>query len=278
MKKYIIATVAVLVVLVAGALTYKVSAEKNNGIAAVVNGEQITVAEIQEAYEQNPQIKTQVSFEDFYNHAIDVMVNSKLALQEATKANIQATPEYQKQLAELKDEVARQVYLEQKVNEKVTDADIQKVYDDYIAKFVGENEVKAKHILVDSEDLAKEIISKLDNGEKFEDLARQYSKDQPDLGYFTANAMVPEFSEAAFKMHKGTYSKEPVKTEFGYHIILIEDVRTTEPLPLENLKDQIKASLGQQAVAQIIKEMNDNAQITKYDLNGKKMENKEEEK
>ncbi|MBR1825138.1 MAG: peptidylprolyl isomerase [Alphaproteobacteria bacterium] len=278
MKKYIIATTAVLVVLAAGALTYKVSAEKNNGIAAIVNGEQITVADIEEAYNQNPQIKMQVPFEEFYNHAIDVMVNSKLALQAATAANIQATPEYQKQLAELQDEVARQVYLEQKVNEKVTDADIQKVYDEYVSKFEGEKEVKAKHILVDTEDLAKEIISKLDNGEAFEDLARQYSKDQPDLGYFTANAMVPEFSEAAFKLEKGAYSKEPVKTEFGYHIILVEDTRTTEPLPLENLKEQIKATLGQQAVVEIIKEMNDSAQIEKYDLQGKKIENKTAEK
>lgn len=274
MKKYIIAMTAIIVVLVAGALTYKVYAEKNNGIAAVVNGEQITVADIMEAYNQNPQIKAQVPFEEFYNHALDVMVNSKLALQAATKENIQATPEYQKQLAELQDEVARQVYLEKKVNERLTDEAIQKEYETYVEKFEGEPEVKAKHILVDTEDLAKEIISKLDNGEKFEDLARQYSKDQPELGYFTAKMMVPEFSEAAFNMKKGTYSKTPVKTEFGYHVILVEDARTTEPLPFEGIKDQFKAILGQQAVMEIIKEMNDNAQIEKYDLKGKKIETK----
>ena len=277
-KKYIFAATAAIVVLVAGAVTYKVYAEKNNGIAAVVNGEQITVADIEEAYNQNPQIKSQVSFEEFYNHALDVMVNSKLALQAATKANIQATPEYQKQLAELQDEVARQVYLEQKVNEKITDADIQKVYDEYVANFEGEKEAKAKHILVDTEDLAKEIITKLDKGENFEDLARQYSKDQPDLGYFTAKMMVPEFSDAAFAMEKGTYSKQPVKTEFGYHVIFVEDFRDAEPLPLENLKEQIKVSLGQQAVLDIIKEMNDAAQIEKYDLKGNKIENKTENK
>jgi len=271
-KKYIFSTTAALVVLIAGALTYKVYAQKNNGIAAVVNGEQITVAEIEEAYNQNPQIKAQVPFEEFYNHALDVMINSKLALQAANKDNIQATPEYQKQLAEVQNEVARQIYMEKQVNEKVTDADIQKVYDEYVSKFEGEKEVKAQHILVDTEDLAKEIIAKLDNGEKFIDLARQYSKDQPDLGYFTANAMVPEFSAAAFKMEKGTYSKEPVKTEFGYHVILVEDIRDSKPLPLENIREQIKMSLGQQAVAEIIKEMHDNAQIEEYDLNGKKIE------
>ena len=274
-KKYIIATTAALVVLIAGAFTYKVYAEKNEGIAAIVNNEKITVAEIKEAYEQNPQIKAQVPFEEFYEHAIDVMVNSKLALQAATAANVQESEEYKKQLEELKDEVARQVYLEQKVKSKITDEEIKKVYDEYVDKFESEKEVKAKHILVETEELAKEIIAKLDSGEeKFEDLARKYSKDQPDLGYFTANVMVPEFSKAAFAMEKGSHSAKPVKTEFGYHVILVEDVRDTKPLPLENIQEQIRMNLGQQAVSEVIKELNDNAQIEKFGLDGKKIKNK----
>lgn len=271
-KKYIIATSAALVVLIAGAFTYKVYADKNDGIAAIVNNEKITVAEIKNAYEQNPQIKAQVPFEEFYDHAIDVMVNSKLALQAATAANVQESEEYKKQLEELKDEVARQVYLEQRVKSKITDEEIKKVYDEYVAKFESEKEVKAKHILVDTEELAAEIIAKLDSGEeKFEDLARKYSKDNPDLGYFTANVMVPEFSEAAFAMEKGSHSAKPVKTEFGYHVILVEDVRDTQPLPLESVQEQIKMNLGQQAVAEVIKELNENAQIEKFDLKGKKI-------
>ena len=100
-KKYVFATTAAVVVLLAGAFTYKVYAERNNGVAAVVNGEQITVAEIKEAYNENPQVKSQVSFEEFYDRALEVMINSKLALQAATAANIQASAEYQKELASL---------------------------------------------------------------------------------------------------------------------------------------------------------------------------------
>lgn len=272
-KKYIFAASAALVVLIAGAVTYKVSAEKNNGIAAVVNGEQITVAEVKEAYEQNPQLKAQVKFEDFYNHALDVMVNSKLALQAATAANIQASPEYQKQLAEIQSELARQVYLEQQVNARVTDEEVKKIYDDYVANFKSEKEIKAKHILVDTQDLAQEIIAKLEKKEaSFNDLALQYSKDQPDLGYFTAEAMVPEFSAAAFALEKGAFSKEPVKTQFGYHVILVEDVRDSKPLAFEDVEPQIRNNLSQQAVAQIVQDLNDNAQVEKYDLKGKKIE------
>ncbi len=271
-KKYIFATTAAVVVLLAGAFTYKVYAEKNNGVAAVVNGEQITVADIKEAYEQTPQIKNQVSFEEFYNRALEVMINSKLALQAATAANVQSSQEYQKELATMQDDLARKVYIDQQLAAKVTDAEIKKVYDEYVANFKSEKEIKAKHILVDSEDLAKEIIEKLNKkSAKFDDLAKQYSKDQADLGYFTAEAMVPEFSDAAFAMKKGTFSQKPVKTEFGYHVILVEDVRDSKPLPFENVAEQIKGTLSQQAVAQVVEDLHKNAQIEKFDLNGKKM-------
>lgn len=274
-KKYILAATAVVVVLVAGAFTYKVYAEKNNGVAAVVNGEKITIAEMKEAYEQNPQIKAQASFEEFYAQALDIMVNSKLALQAATKANIQATPEYQKQLADIQDEVARQVYLEKQVEAKVTDAKIKEVYDEYLANFKPEKEVKAKHILVEEEGLAKDIIAQLDAKKaSFDDLAKKHSKDQADLGYFTAEVMVPEFSQAAMAMEPNTYSKEPVKTQFGYHVILVEDVRETKPQPLEAIESQIKMTLSQKAVAEVVKELNDNAKIEKFDLEGKKIESK----
>ena len=250
--------------------------KKNNGVAAVVNGEQITVADIKEAYEQTPQIKNQVSFEEFYNRALEVMINSKLALQAATAANVQASQEYQKELAAMQDDLARKVYIDQQLATKVTDAEIKKVYDEYVANFKSEKEIKAKHILVDSEDLAKEIIEKLNKkSAKFDDLAKQYSKDQADLGYFTAEAMVPEFSDAAFAMKKGTFSQKPVKTEFGYHVILVEDVRDSKPLPFENVAEQIKGTLSQQAVAQVVADLHKNAQIEKFDLNGKKITEEE---
>ena len=214
-----------------------------------------------------------VKFEDFYGHAVDVMVNSKLALQAATKANVQATPEYQEQLANLQDELARQVYIEQQVEARVTPEDVKKVYDEYLQSFKGQKEIKAKHILVEDEALAKDIIKQLDNkSATFVDLALKYSKDQPDLPYFTAEMMVPEFSEAAFAMEKGTYSKEPVKTEFGYHVILIEDVRETKPLEFAEVEPQIKANLSQQVVEQIVQELNTNAEVEKFDLEGKKIE------
>lgn len=270
-KKYLLATSAIVVVLLAGAATYKVWAEKNNGIAAVVNGEQITVAEIKETYDENPQIKAQVPFDEFYSRALDVIVNGKLALQAATKANVQASAEYQKELAQMQEDLARKVYIDQQVEARVTDEEVKKFYDEYVKNFKSVKEIKAKHILVDTEDLAKEIIAKLDKKAKFDDLAREYSKDQPDLGYFTEEMMVPEFSSVAFAMEKGTYSKEPVKTEFGYHIIYVEDIRDTKPLELSAIEPQIKSNLAQKAVDDVIADLHENAQIEKFDIEGNKI-------
>ena len=270
-KKYLLATSAIVVVLLAGAATYKVWAEKNNGIAAVVNGEQITVAEIKEAYDENPQIKAQVPFDEFYSRALDVIVNGKLALQAATKANVQASAEYQKELAQMQEDLARKVYIDQQVEARVTDEEVKKFYDEYVKNFKSVKEIKAKHILVDTEDLAKEIIAKLDKKAKFDDLAREYSKDQPDLGYFTEEMMVPEFSSVAFAMEKGTYSKEPVKTEFGYHVIYVEDIRDTKPLELSAIEPQIKSNLAQKAVDDVIADLHENAQIEKFDIEGNKI-------
>ena len=129
--------------------------------------------------------------------------------------------------------------------------------------------------MVEEEGLAKDIIAQLDAKKaSFDDLAKKHSKDQADLGYFTAEVMVPEFSQAAMAMEPNTYSKEPVKTQFGYHVILVEDVRETKPQPLEAIENQIKMSLSQKAVAEVVKELNDNAKIEKFDLEGKKIESK----
>lgn len=273
-KKYLFATTAAVVVLVAGAFTYKVCAEKNDGVAAIVNGEKITVAEIQKAYNENPQLK-QVPFEEFYSHAVDVMVNSKLALQAANKENIKQSPEFAEQLKAMEDDLARQMYLDKRVEQSVTDEEVQKIYNEYVAKFEPQKEVKAKHILVDTEEQAKEVIAKLEAKEaSFDDLARQYSKDNPNLGFFTAEMMVPEFSDAAFKMKKGTFSSTPVKTEFGYHVIFVEDFRDTKPLDLAEVEPQIKAGLAQEAIGKIVEDLNKNADVQKFDLKGKKIEAK----
>lgn len=268
---FTVSAVAIVVVAVASFVSFKVynaNAENDKGVAAKVNGEVIYVNDLKQSYADHPQIKDKVAFDEFYAKTLDVFINSKLVYQAAQAAKIEETPEYQRQLVTAKEDLARKLYLEKQVEEKVTDAAVKELYDEYKSKFESQKEIKAKHILVDSEAKANEVISKLKSGGDFVKLAGEYSKDQVDLGYFTENMMVPSFSEAAFKMNKGEYSKKPVKTEFGYHVILVEDVRASQPLSLKEIEPQLKNMVTQKVIAQIFEELRNNAKVEKFTLEG----------
>ena len=141
--------------------TANANAEGKDGVAAVVNGEKITVAQIREAYKANPQLEGRVSFEEFYNKALDGFISGKIVYQQAQKAKIEDTPEYKSQLKLAKEELARKIYMEKLVDKKVTDSEINKLYDEYKETFKSEKEMKAKQILFDNEKSATEVIAKL---------------------------------------------------------------------------------------------------------------------
>jgi len=136
----------------------------------------------------------------------------------------------------------------------VTDAEIQTAYDDFKKQASG-TEYRARHILVESEDQAKALIKQLNGGAKFEDLAKKNSKDPGsgenggDLDFAGPNAYVPEFSQAMVKLKKGEFTQEPVKTQFGWHIIKLEDTREAQFPALADVKPQIKQRLLQQKLA-----------------------------
>ena len=246
-------------------------AEGKDGLAAEVNGIKITVAEVKKAYETNPKINSSVPFDEFYPKALEFFVKGKVISQAAANAKISETQEYKDQLEIAKEELARKLYLEQQLKDKVNDAAVQKVYSDYVAKFKGQKEVKARHILVDDEKVAEDIIAQLKKGAKFDELAKKYSKDEADLGYFTKNMMVPEFGEAAFSMKKGQYSDKPVKTKFGYHVIIVDDIRDAKPQQLDEVRPQIEGMLTQQALADAVDTLEKSAKVTKYNLDGSEL-------
>ena len=248
-----------------------VFAEGKNGVAAVVNGEKITVKEMRQGYNDNTPIKERVSFDDFYTKALDVYVNGKLLYQAAEEADVMDSDQYDRLVQNAKEEIARKLYLEQKKKKKVNDKAVDKVYKEYKDTFKGEKEVKAKHILVDSESKAKDVIAQLKKGKDFDDLAKKYSKEPAELGYFTKRMMVPEFGEAAFALKKGKFSQTPVKTQYGYHVILVEDIRDAQPRPLKEVKPQLEGLLTQQAIGEVFADLYKQAEITKYDLKGKEI-------
>jgi len=186
-------------------------------------------------------------------------------------SNVEDDKDYQMQLKSLKEELARKIYLEKQVDKLVDDKAVEKLYKDYKASFKGEKEVKAKHILVKNEATAKEVINKLNRKGNFDKLAKEYSKEPAELGYFTKDLMVPEFAEAAFDLKKGEYTKSPVKTQFGYHVILVEDIRDAKPQPFDEVKPQLKSMLSQKAMADVIKGLQQRAKVVKYDMAGNEL-------
>ncbi len=185
----------------------------------------------------------------------DKVVTDEILSQEAERRGLAGSPEFKQQM-----DLARQSILisllSNDVDKKTTisDADIQKEYDKFKAQSSG-TEYRVQHVLVEKEDEAKSIIAQLKAGAKFEDLAKKFSKDPGsaekggDLDFAGPNAYVPEFSQAMVKLKKGEYTQEPVKTQFGYHVIKMEDTREAQFPPLAEVKPQIQQRLAQERAA-----------------------------
>ena len=148
----------------------------------------------------------------------------------------------------------------------VTDAEVQAEYDKFVAANAGK-EYKARHILVEKEDEAKAIIASLKKGAKFEDIAKKQSKDPGsganggDLDWTNPAGLVPEFSQAMIKLKKGETTQAPVKSEFGWHVIRLDDVRDAKAPPLEQVKPQIQQELERRKIVELQKELRSKAKI-----------------
>jgi peptidyl-prolyl cis-trans isomerase C len=146
---------------------------------------------------------------------------------------------------------------------------MRKVYDEAVGQMSKEPEVRARHILVESEDEAKAVLAELKKGADFAELAKTKSKDPGsadggDLGYFTKDQMVPEFSEVAFKMDKGALS-DPVKSQFGWHIIKVEDKRAKPAPEFEKVKDQVETYVVRKAQAELVTKLREQAKVERLD-------------
>jgi peptidyl-prolyl cis-trans isomerase C len=191
--------------------------------------------------------------------ALSALLDIKLMAQQAENAGLGKDKQFERRLGFLKDRALHNDYFKIKVVDGITDAAVKARYDKEVAATPPEQEAKARHILVDSEEQAKAVIEELNAGKDFVELAKEKSTGPSgpqggDLGYFTRGRMVPEFEEAAFALEPGDYTKEPVKTQFGWHIIKVEDKRDTPPPSFEQVADQIRRVLLQEQYLALIQE------------------------
>jgi peptidyl-prolyl cis-trans isomerase C len=233
-----------------------------SGNIAVVNGHPIKTAELELVIRQINQKDTP----ELRAALRDKLIEFEVLMQEAKKRKITEREDVKFNA----ENAARNVVIgsllrEELEKNKITDDQLKAEYEVQKAK-AGEKEYKAHHILVDSEDQAKAIIAKLDKGEKFEDLAKG-TKDAGsaanggELDWAPAGAYVKEFSDAMVKLEKGKYTETPVKSQFGYHVIRLDDVRAMQPPPFEQVKQRLADSMQQQQVKEFVESLKKKAVI-----------------
>ncbi len=226
---------------------------------AVVNGKPIPSSRA-DAFVKQAAAQGQADTPELRKFIKDQLIEREVLVQEADKRGLSKSSEFKDQLEMMRQNLlARQLVQEYMSSNKVTDADIKAKYDQYVKSNSGK-EYNARHILVEKEDQAKAIIAKLKGGAKFEDLAKE-SKDPGSaanggaLDWAAPSAYVKEFGDAMAALQKGKFTETPVKTQFGYHVIRLDDVREAKLPALEEVKPQIEQGLKQEKLQAFIEDL-----------------------
>jgi peptidyl-prolyl cis-trans isomerase C len=264
----------------AGALTLSVSAiadeKKDDPVVATVNGVEIYYSQVQQAQRAMGGQAMAVPLEMIQSMLINTIADRTIVAEQARKDGFDKNEEFKKRMADIEQQVLARDFIADYAEKQITDKRVEEAYQAMIKDFEPQKEVRARHILVEDEAAAKDVIKELEGGADFVELAKTKSTGPSgpqggDLGFFSAGAMVPEFEKAAFALKAGEFSKEPVKTQFGYHVIKLEEERKTQPPKLEDVKDQIEGEIGNEAVSKYIEGLRKDAKIVLFDKDGKEI-------
>jgi peptidyl-prolyl cis-trans isomerase C len=244
-------------------------AAEDDPVVARVNGVDIHQSDLAFAEEEigsnMPTIPPEQKRDYLINYLVDVIVLS----QAAEKQNFADRPDVKRRLAFDRNRLLMESVLQDAGKAALNEEAEHKVYEEAVKQVKNEEEVHARHILVPTEDEAKAILAQLKGGADFATLAKEKSKDPGaaeggDLGYFTKEQMVPEFADVAFKLNKGQLS-DPVKTQFGWHIIKVEDKRTKPTPTFDQVKPQIENYVAHRAQAELVENLRKSASVERLD-------------
>jgi len=239
-------------------------------------------SEVEQVATSLPEQMRQVPMEQIYPMLLDRVIDFKLLEVEAEKQNIGDDPEVQPALAQARANVLRDAMLRKTVDASSTDEALKARFEEMKAdENFSYEEVHARHILLASEDEAKAVITDLEGGADFVELAKEKSTGPSgpqggDLGYFKKGQMVPEFGDAAFGMEIGSTSPDPIKTQFGFHVIKVEDKRKVSPT-FEETEPQIRQEVARDIVTALVEDLREGAEIERFNIDGTPMVAKEGE-
>ncbi len=251
------------------AASLPVRAEDANPVLAKVNGAEIRQSDVALAEEELGQSLAQMDPATKKDNVLAFLIDMKIVAKAAEDKKIENSEEFKKKLAFTRSRILMDSLLASEGKAATTDEAMKKVYEEAAKQISGEQEVHARHILVETEDEAKAIKAELAKGADFAELAKKKSKDPGasdggDLGFFTKEQMVPEFSTVAFALEPGKIS-DPVKSQFGWHIIKVEEKRNRKAPDFDQVKSQIETYVTRKAQADYVAKLREAAKVERLD-------------
>lgn len=265
-----------------GASTAENKPVEPSHVMAVVDGKDVTAGDLDAMANDIDPGLARLPDQQRRLTVLKIYVDMKAFSDAAVKDGLDKTPEYEKRMAVMRENVLQQLYFKSSIVDKITDADIKARYDKEISALPKEQEVHARHILVKTKEEAEAIIKRLEKGEKFEEVAKKSSTDGSaatggDLGYFSRGQMVKPFEDAAFSLKVGDYTKKPIESPFGWHIIKVEDRREKQPPALDDVKDALRNLIARDRYREVIGGLRDKMDIKYPDENVAKLMQKSDD-
>ncbi len=249
------------------------AAAQADPVLATVNNQPIHLSDVQDAASGLPAQLQQLPPQQLLPLIVNQLIDRKALLVAAEAEDLQKNPQVAAVMQQAADEKLENAYIQEKVSPQVTDAAVAAVYKSDYAGKPGPTQVDARHILVKTQAQAQAIITQLKHGANFAKLAEKYSIDPGaanggELGWFTQDQMVPAFANAAFALKPGEYTKTPVQSQFGWHVILCEGRRTAPPQSFDAVKQQISQQLADAAIKSTLAAARSKVTIQMFNADG----------
>jgi peptidyl-prolyl cis-trans isomerase C len=243
-------------------------------VVARVDGTELHLSDVEAAQQNLPPQVQKLPLAQIYPMLLDRLVDGMLITEAGRKEHLDQDPEVQHRLKLYQDRLIQEAYLNRAIKSAETEDQLKARYQTYVKEKPAREEVHARHILVKSEAEANSVIAELDKGADFGELAKKHSTDPGsssggDLGYFGHDDMVKEFADAAFALTPGQYTKAPVKTQFGWHVIKVEDHRVSTPPSFEEARKEVSQLVAHDVIDAKLKELRGAAKVETYGLDGK---------
>ena len=241
-------------------------AQTDDPIYAVVNGEEIRKSTLDDARVLLPEELQALPAHTLYPALMNQIINSVLIAKEARRQKFHKNDIMKRRLKRITDQIIERAFLVQYIEQQLTEQKLKEGYKKLVDAAKDQSEVHARHILVKSEKEAHGLIKKLRDGENFETLAKKHSTGPSganggDLGFFRKGQMLPAFSKAAFSMKPGKFSARPVKTQYGWHIIKVEGIRSAKPPTIEEVREKLVADLSNDLGNDLVQKLRKKAKI-----------------